>query len=343
MKISAQDADSLAPSASRAWPHPIVRWLELSGVLVGIAAVVLMPFVLPNSASLFKATTIAMWMAMGIAWNWVAGFAGRMDLAFGAYFAIGAYTTAYLMAAQSWDVVAAVAAGSILAALLSVIVGASFLRLRGMSYAIATLCVYLAVQEIPVLLPLVGAGAGLSIPTLVGQSALWYAFGAFALLGSVATFFIRRSQFGLSLLAAREDELSADARGVNIAASQVAIYVAMGAVMGLVGGTWSLLNGFVSPPTVFTSSVLLFVLVLVLVGGVGTVLGPVVGAIVFIEAGDFLWNRFLDYHDFILSICLMALAYFAPHGLSKRTFEGLAARLRPGRVPDDAGTRGNES
>lgn len=98
--------------------------------------------------------------------------------------------------------------------------------------------------------------------------------------------------------------------------------------MGVVGCFWAIQNGFVSPPVVFTVSLLTFVLIVVLVGGIGNVYGPVVGAFVFVLGADYLWSRFLSLHDLILAVALMLLALFLPHGLSMESLRNGRIRAR---------------
>jgi branched-chain amino acid transport system permease protein len=312
-------------------PQPAWRrspWLGRGTLIAAVAVAAVIPAFVSNDATLFEWTTILLWMTIGLAWNWVAGFSGRLDLAFGAYYAVGAYVTAYLAATQSWPPVLAVVGGAAAAGICAGIIGPAFLKLKGLTFSIATLSVFIAAQQLAPLLTVIGGGAGLTLPASGTRVQYWYVFAGLALVTIVVTHLIRRSQFGLALRARREDELSADSRGINLVGTQITIYTMMGITIGVVGGIWALQNGFVSPEVVFTQSLLEYVLIIVLIGGIGTVAGPIVGATLFILVSDLLWSSFLDFHDLILAVLLVGIALVAPDGLNMPTWRRLMGYLR---------------
>jgi branched-chain amino acid transport system permease protein len=230
------------------------------------------------------------------------------------------------------------------AALFALFIGLPTLRLRGPYFSIAMLGTFVAMREIiRASRPLTGGGSGL---TLVPQNALFglpqefnrfgeYYFVLF-LMGFVVAFawYIRRSEFGQSLIAIREDEVGAEMRGINTTYHKIVIFMFAAFFTGLVGAFWAWQNVFIDPDIVFFQTRTIEMVMMSMLGGLGTVWGPPLGATVLYFLQDTIWANLGDIHLLVLGIMLILLVLFLPEGilgtLSDRSSTSLGRLLNRG-------------
>lgn len=226
------------------------------------------------------ATTVAMFVVMASAWNIIGGLTGYASFGNVAFFGLGAYTVGVLVASHGWSFPAALVAAVLVPALFGLVVGLALLRLRGHYFAVATLGVGVAVGEVVNNVPTLGASTGLFLPIVRSDVLFFYLMLAAALLAALTTWAILRSRFGYGLLAIRENEEAAAVIGVNTIFYKVAAFCVAAALTGLAGGIFAQWNSFVNQENVFAVSTNVQMILMAVVGGAGTVLGPVAGAIV---------------------------------------------------------------
>lgn len=290
-----------------------------------------------DNSLLFRLTQLFMLVVVACSWNLTGGFTGYIDFGHAVWFGFGAFGTGVLMAKQDWPFVPALLAGALVSALFAVLIGSATLRLRGPYFSIAMLGTFVAVREIVrVWKPLTGGGTGLTLPPYLNRPLFYYVTLLLLLAFLAFTRWMRRTQFGASLVAIREDEVGADMRGVNTTATKISVFAIAAFVTGLVGGLWAYQNTFISPDIVFVDSRTLDAVMMAMLGGLGTVIGPVIGATVIYWLRDVVWANFLDYHLIIQGVLLILIVLFVPEGvvgrLSRSARATSLARLwaRPG-------------
>ena len=146
---------------------------------------------------------------------------------------------------------------------------------------------FLAVREIvAIATPLTGGARGIILPSEVDRAYFYYLFLVGALLVVALAWLIRRSQFGTSLLAIKDDEEGAEARGIDTTRLKLTVFCLSAAITGTVGACWAYQMTFIDPAIMFRDSFLINVAIIATLGGLGTVWGPVLGSVVFLLVRD---------------------------------------------------------
>lgn len=227
-------------------------------------------------------TTIAMFVVLASAWNLVGGLTGYSSFGNVAFFGLGAYTCAVAVDANRLHLPMAlgIALSPVVPAVFAVLVGLPLLRLRGHYFAIATLGTAVAVGEVVKNIEYLGGATGL-FPPIVRRADLLFLYlmvGA-ALLAVAVTRLVLRSRFGYGLVAIRENEEAARVIGVNATAYKVSAFGLAAALTGLAGGIFAIWNSFINQELGFSLDFNIQMILMAVVGGAGTLLGPVLGAV----------------------------------------------------------------
>ena len=343
-------ADTDLPVEAPPRPGGHRSWIRVGAVAVMLAAAVAVPLFGPTDSTLLLLANVAMYTALGANWNLISGYTGYIDFGHAVFFGIGGYVTAILLVRYEVPLWATFPIAMAVAAAFALLIGIPLLRVRGVYFSIAMLGAFLGTREIAGLLPITGGGSGLTIPPWTdpdGRMYFYYAFLAMAVLGVALLAFVRRSQLGSCLLAVREDEEGAAARGVNTTAVKVTAFVVAGSLTAVVGALWAYQNTFVDPFILFRDELLLYLALVVLVGGLGTVWGPLVGAVTVVLIRDGLAQNFVQWHLLILGLFLIAIVLLMPEGivgsgpnrvraLIRRHFRRVTKQLAPSSPRGDA-------
>jgi branched-chain amino acid transport system permease protein len=262
----------------------VSRWSRTATASTAVAVVVVVllaavPYVLGGPAEQ-PLITLLTFVAMASLWNLLAGFSGLTSFGQHAYLGLGAYAL-YLVAAHGVNPWPGIAAAAVIAAVISLPVSMLVLRLSGGYFAVATLVVAAVFQIAVTLSPSVGGTTGVSVPGLAGYSpvlreALIYWATLVVAVASVAgVYLLVRRTFGLDARAVGSDPVAAASLGVRVGRSRrLAYLIAAG------GALIALQTLYVEPTSVFNVQYSVYMLFMVLVGGMGTIEGPVIGALV---------------------------------------------------------------
>lgn len=315
-----------SPSGRRSWPkawwRPEDAWLRNPLVLGTLALLVVVAVVLPFNLSGFWVrvlTNVFMFAALAQSLNIIAGFTGYADFGNIVYFGIGAYTTTFLMK-QELPFPLALLAGAALCATIAALIGLPILRLKGHYFAIATIGVMEGTRELVVNMEFLGGGAGLNVPILRVPPQQFSALIYFLMLGlmvgyTVLVFALSRSSFGYSLRAIKSDEQAAAVMGINTTRAKTMAWATSAFCTGVVGGIYALWVGFIEPSVVFNIVTATEYFMMMLLGGPGTVLGPVLGGFILQLLGVTVWSQFLRGHMAILGVVIVLIVLFLPDGL----------------------------
>ena len=225
------------------------------------------------------ATTVAMFVVMASAWNIIGGLTGYASFGNVAFFGLGAYTAGVVVTNLNLPFALALVLAPLVAAAFAVIVGIPLLRLRGHYFAVATLGVGVAVGEVVNNIEPLGAATGLFLPIIRSDLLFYYLMLGAALLAVLTTWVILRTRFGYGLLAIRENEEAAAVIGVNTTFYKVAAFCIAAALTGIAGAIFAQWNSFINQDNAFAISDNVQMILMAVIGGTGTVLGPVAGAI----------------------------------------------------------------
>jgi ABC-type branched-subunit amino acid transport system permease subunit len=316
----------------------VARWTRVSALGTGgvgtlMVLLAFVPFVFSTNV-VQQLTSLLILAIMAAMWNALAGYAGLVSVGQQAYIGFGAYGTIYLVKEHGVQPFVAMAIASVAAAVLALPVSLLVLRLRGGAFAIGTWVVAEILALLVTLDSSLGGGTGTSLTGLNVYSIddrrayiYWLALAAGALL-LVLVFLLLRSPLGAALQAIRDDEDAAASLGVRVTAAKRLLFVIAAGGCGAAGALTLANTLFVVPNSIFSVQYSAYMIFMVLVGGLGTFEGPVVGAIVFY----LIQQEFADYGAWYLvglGATAIAFALVLPRGIWGTTEERLGLRLLP--------------
>lgn len=265
-------------------------------------------------------TMMAVWSIVTLGLNVITGMAGQFNLGIGVYMGTGAYTTAMLTTAAGFTVWEAAPLAICAAAIMGLLTGLPALRVREDSLAVLTIGLVFVFESLLVYLPFFGGPIGINrIPrVIIGQTAL--SSGAYLLLAVAAlllaiavSFYVKRTWLGLALESLREDEHATSVIGIHPARFKLYAFTIGGGLAGLGGVMYTHFMRYVTPYD-FGFMPSIYVLVMLVFGGIGTIRGAVFGACVLTALPEFI--RFVqDYRNLMFGIVLVLLMLYQPQGL----------------------------
>ena len=296
------------------------RRLVLGPATVALLAV--LPLVVRRDDVLNFLFLVLLSITLAQSWNIVAGYAGQVNLGHAAFFGLGALTTRTLWSAGT-PVLAGMAAGAVVAALFALLIGAAAFRLRGAYFAIGTL----ALGEI---LRITVGNELAEVSTLPAATIAGYRLAnryyltlGLAAVAVLAVAALGSSRLGLGMQAIREDEEAAEASGVGALKLKLLALVLSTALAGLAGGLFAYYHISYYPAHPFSPHWTFDSLLITFIGGVGTVHGPVLGALFYVFLREYLAIRWVDFHLLIFGALFVAIVLLLPGGLVEAV-----ARLR---------------
>lgn len=310
-------------------------WAISMLVVVGMFLLPLHPHY-GSTSMLFTLTLMLTSVAVAINWNITGGFTGYVDFGHAVWFGLGAYITSMLMAIKveldtttleetivpeglgtAWGPVPAIIVGGIVTGGFAALIGRATMRLKGPYFSIAMLGTLVAVREIVrVAEPITGGGVGLDLPPYLNRPLFYYIELILVVLLALFTWWLRRSQFGTNLIAIREDEIGAEMRGINTILTKVSAFTFSGFSTGIFGGLWAYQNTSVDPDIAFIETRTIDAVLGTLFGGIGTVVGPIIGATALHWVREVLWARFPNVHLMFTGFLLIVLVMYLPKGLA---------------------------
>jgi branched-chain amino acid transport system permease protein len=291
----------------------------LVGILVAIGFIAIPLFV--EGYWIRVISSIFMYAIITGALNIIAGFAGYAAFGNIVFFGIGAYTTAMLMLRVGFPWWSGVVFGAVLAAIFAILIGLPILRLRGHYFAIATLGINRAVEQIALDWgSFTGGGKGITLPLPRMEIQSFYAMIYFILFGLLlltilTNSVIARSRLGYALRAIRDNEDAAEASGIFAPTCKIIAWAISAFITGLTGGVFAYWFSYIEPATVFDIMIAVKAFVMMMLGGAGTVLGPIIGAFLLELISETVWGQFLTIHMLILGIIVVAVVIFLPRGV----------------------------
>ena len=301
-------------------------------ILVALALLAFLPLLVQREDTINFVLLILLSITLAQSWNIIAGYAGQVNLGHAAFFGLGALTTRTLWIGGV-PVVPALAVGAAVAAAFAILIGAAAFRLRGAYFAIGTLAVGEILRTtvnntLPEISTLPAATIG-----AYRLSQRYYLALALAAVSVVAVAALAGSRLGLGMQAIREDEDAAEASGVAALGLKLRALALSTGLAGAAGGLFAYYHISYYPSHPFGPHWTFEALLMTFIGGVGTLQGPVLGAILYVFLKEYLTVRWVDFHLLIFGVLFIAIVLLFPGGLVQAT-EGARRWLtrRPGRT-----------
>ena len=303
-----------------------VRAPFLPALVLLLAIVAAIPIVTNNPSLREELFLVFMLVTLASSINIIMGYTGYVSFGHIVFFGIGGYIAFWLMQSFGAHVLLAAVAGAVPAALIAALIGIPILRLRGAYFALATIGINEAMRSFITNFEPFGGAVGMffnfSIYTSYGGAReaaqlAYYAMAAIAIGTIVASYAIKRSKFGLALMAIREDQDVAMVVGIDPARAKVIAYVISAFFPALAGAVFFFKNGIIEPGQAFDLLRSIESLVMVVLGGIGTVAGPIVGAAVYEWLRGFLITNatFANFQLAIAGLLLLVTVLFVTAGL----------------------------
>jgi branched-chain amino acid transport system permease protein len=289
-------------------PFALGAWLAV------VAALALVPAVARRDDLVNFFFVVLLSITLAQSWNILGGYAGQVNLGHAAFFGIGALVTRTLWIGGA-NVFLAMLAGAAVAVLFGLVIGGPAFRLRGAYFAIGTL-VLAEILRITVgnVLPEIS-----TLPTAtIGHYRLadrYYLALALAVLATLTVALLARARAGLGMRAVREDEDAAEASGVAALQLKLTALAVSTALVGLAGGLFAYYHISYYPQHPFSPSWTFDALLITYIGGVGTLTGPVLGAVFYTVLKEYLAVRWVDFHLLIFGVLFMGIVLVLPGGL----------------------------
>lgn len=330
--------------------------LEPSYLVPGTMLAVL--FILPIILSTYYihlAILILMYAVLGTAWNWIGGFAGQISLGNAVYFGIGAYTTTCTQLWWGWNPWVGLLTGTALAAVAATLIGLPCFRLKGHYFAIATIAVGEIVNIIFTNWEKAGGAAGMYLTIL--KSSFWqfqfsskvpyyYIILVFLVIATGTTIWLKNSRSGFYFRAIKENPDAAKALGINLVSTKLMALILSALATSAAGAFWANYVLFIDPESVFSLTMSTQIALIVVMGGMGTIWGPLIGTCIIVPLSEgsrmLLGGGGAGIDSMVYGGLIMLVAVYQPGGImgaieqykKKKSLKNVAlAKAREGGVP----------
>jgi branched-chain amino acid transport system permease protein len=303
-------------------------WQRYRGLLLpilAVAALTIWPAISGKAANRESVFTILKAIALASSLNILLGYTGYVSFGHIVFYGFGGYVGLFLLTEQGWSLWTAILAGGLASGILAFLLGTAILRLRGAYFALATIGINEAMKAFVNNFDLFGGPTGITLNFSVYKAyggaaqalqTSFYIGAGLALAAILLSFFVRTSKFGLGLLAIRENEDAAEVMGVFTPNAKTWAYVLSAIIPGMIGVLFFFKNGNVEPHDAFPLHASIELLVMVMLGGQGTVLGPILGAFAYQGMRGFLVTSdfFKDIQLSVSGALLLMIVLFIPAG-----------------------------
>ncbi len=305
-----------------------MRIFKIAGMLVLLACIIAFPLVFSNPAVTTIAVFTLIFAAAAVGWNIISGYTGYIALGHTAFFGIGAYALAIMC--QDWNVPGGyqpfylVPVAGLIAAVASIVYGWVALRVRRHTFIVITIAMFFITQLLSYNLRWLTAGStGLSLPIPFDWGGYffnipyYYASVILLVFAFLLSWWIRSSKFGLELLAIRDDEDRAQSLGVNTGASKLIAFVISAFIVAMAGAIWAYFIESVAPATTFDPNFDVAIALMGFMGGLGTLMGPLLGAAILEPAQQYFILQYgqQGYYLIVYGALFLVVIILLPNGI----------------------------
>jgi branched-chain amino acid transport system permease protein len=294
----------------------VIKLKHAIAFIVGIIVLSLLPWVTDRNDVITWGCTTLMFLISAQAWNIIGGLAGQENLGHAAFFGLGALVTRLLWT-YGWPYILAILAGSCSAMIFALIIGLPAFRLRGVYFIIGTLVLAEILRVIfETIMP-----HAMVMPTKLlmhyDLTPRYFLSLGLAALAVAAVYWIKHNKLGLVLMSIREDEVAAEASGVDTQKYKMIAFAISTFMAGLAGGYYAYFSAAMQPGALFAPEWTFDAVLITFVGGVGTIAGPIIGSVFFVLLRQVL-SLYLPsgMHVLVFGVLFIIVVLFLPGGLN---------------------------
>jgi branched-chain amino acid transport system permease protein len=288
-----------------------------------VVCLALLPVLKPDIYYLSALFSIFLYAALACGWNIFGGYTGYMNFGHAGFFGVGAYTSALLLLRLGLSPFYTSVLGGVLAGVLAAIIGYPCLRLRGPYFVLVTFCLGLAARIVVINVEWTGSSTGLWLPFLkvsmfVNRVIFYETMLAIMVLTILAAMWIERSKLGVGLRAIFQDEDSAETQGVNATKLKIAAFIVSAFLAGVAGSIYGYYRSYIHPDFIFDVSISVLVVLMALLGGRQSWVGPVIGASIVVAINEVLTAYVgigAEFSRIIYGLLLVIVIMYLPNGL----------------------------
>ena len=271
---------------------------------------------------------ILMYAVLGSAWNWIGGFAGQMSLGNAVYFGLGAYATALTQVWWGWNPWLGMLVGMVVAGIVALLIGLPCFRLKGHYFAIATMAVGEIINIIFTNWQKAGGASGIYLDIkpssfldfqFASKIPYYYVMLVLLILVTLLTIWLKNSRSGYYFRAIKENPDAAKALGINLVSRKLMALILSGAASSIAGFFWANYVLFIDPESVFLMMMSVQIALIVVMGGMGSVWGPMIGAAIIIPLSEgsrmFFGGMGAGMNYLIYGLLIMIVAVYQPGGI----------------------------
>jgi len=280
----------------------VMALLAAAALLLGVAVSSILVFLL-------------IYAALAYSINFITGMIGYVDFGHVLFMAIGSYALATLVSYFGANPLIGVGAGAMLGLVFALGIGLVILRFRGVYFAIATVVLVLAAYNIVLQLPQLGEGGEIIFNLTFQPLAPYFTIWTIVLIEIALTYYVNRSRIGFGIRAIKSEEDAASSVGVNPQRLKLIGYMLGGLFAGAAGGVYAWSTSGVTAGPAFDFTVSLLMLAMIIIGGVGTSIGPLLGAVVVYIPSYFLLTSVAQAQPLLIGLLVIIMALFLPDGI----------------------------
>jgi branched-chain amino acid transport system permease protein len=315
-------------------PNVSLYWVVALLIVLGIIPAITGDITLRESVFI-----VLMYIALASSLNIILGYTGYVSFGHIVYYGIGGYVAFTLIEFYGFHLIPAMIIGGLFSAVVAYCLGQAILKLRGAYFAIATIGVNEAVKALVTNLDAIGGAEGIYFNIKVysayggAENAIWLSYYLMLVVTIsvvIVSWYVKKSKFGLGLMAIREDEDAAIVLGVNTKKFKSLAYALSAFFPGMIGAIFFFKNGNIEPEVAFHLVKSIEMIFMVMLGGFGTVTGPILGAIVYERIRGILLisELFKNLHIAISGVILLLIVLFMPRGIIGSIRERIPALRR---------------
>jgi len=284
-------------------------------LLVFLAAILLLPFQVSVYYRSFAMFTM-MYVVLALSWNIISGYTGYINFGHVVFYGVGAYASGILVADYGWNWFLSLLVAALSGVVVAIIIGYPVLRLKGPYFAIAMLGAAEGTRVLATVWDsLTHGGNGINMPNVENSIETYFAMMVLMLITIAVSYWVGHSRFGIRLNAIREDEVAAGALGINTTLYKLAAFSLAGIFAAVAGAIQANKTLYLDPDTEFFILITITMKLMAMLGGKGTVIGPIVGAILLYTVQEVVWVRFPQAHLIAFGVFLILVARFMPRGI----------------------------
>jgi branched-chain amino acid transport system permease protein len=291
-----------------------MKFLRPTAIVLIIIILAYLPMVIEKDKTINLLILIFLYISLASSWNILGGYTGQTSLGHAAFFGLGALATRLLWI-RGFPILPSILAGGLLAVVFSLLIGAPAFRLKGVYFAIGTLALAQILSvTVANLFPTI---TSIPVEDLVTYQLAprYYTFLGLAVFIVGAAYLLANSRLGLGMMAVREEEDAAESLGISALLHKLVALGISAFLTGLAGGAFAFYHVSYYYQFPFTPIWSLDMLTMVYIGGQGTVLGPIVGAVFFVGMREFLVRNLGEYHLIVFGVLFVLVVLFLPGGI----------------------------